>query len=387
MPAPARRAGIEVLHPPAGRAYRRPRHFLLGLSLLLLVLLPAAGAAAYLWLRAADQYASTLGFVVRQEEGGGAVALFGGLTSMAGGASSDTEVLYEFLRSQALVARADRALDLRGRFAAPFSRDPVFAFDPEGSIEDLLHYWRRMVRVHHDATSGLVEVEVRAFTAGSARDIAAFVLEESREMINGLSVLARTDATRHAKDELEQAMQRARAARSEMAAFRARTRIIDPAADIRGRMGLLESLQHQLATALVEGEVLARTTGAGDPRLARSARRIAVIEDRIAQERAGFAEGGTAAQEDYVAVLGEFERLTVENEFAEQAYLAARAAYDAAVAEARRDSRYLAAFVGPTLAERAIYPRRYTIGLATFAFLLAVWVIGVLMWYSLRDRR
>ena len=380
-------AQIEVFQQPAQMAKTRPRHTVMLVSFFLMVLLPSGAAVAYLFLRAADQYASSLGFVVRQEETGGAVALFGGLSSMAGGTSSDTEVLYEFLRSQALVAKADAALDLRKVFSGPFRQDPVFAFEPEGSIEDLLNYWRRMVRVDHDAGSGMVKVEVRAFAPVDARAIASFLLRESRQTINALSELAQADATRHAEAELRQAMIHAREARTELAAFRARTRILDPEADIRGRMGLLDTLQHQLAEALVEGDVLARTTRAGDPRVARTARRVEVIRARITQERDGFAAGENHAAEDYVEVLSEFERLDVDRVFAEQAYLAARAAYDAAVADARRDSRYLAAYVGPTLAERAVYPRRFLLSALVASFLFAVWVIAVLIFYSLRDRR
>ncbi len=56
-------------------------------------------------------------------------------------------------------------------------------------------------------------------------------------------------------------------------------------------------------------------------------------------------------------------------------------------AEARRQSRYLAAHVEPTLAERALYPRRATItGLAAL-FLLLGWSVLMLVWYNVRDNR
>jgi hypothetical protein len=58
----------------------------------------------------------------------------------------------------------------------------------------------------------------------------------------------------------------------------------------------------------------------------------------------------------------------VEQEFAQQAYVAAMAAYDAALAEGRQQSRYLAAHVEPTLAERADYPQRWTLTLLTALF-------------------
>ncbi|MBP9184609.1 MAG: capsule biosynthesis protein, partial [Fuscovulum sp.] len=89
----------------------------------------------------------------------------------------------------------------------------------------------------------------------------------------------------------------------------------------------------------------------------------------------------------YADVVAEFEQLTVDREFAEASYQAARAAYDTAQAEARRQSRYLAAHVLPTLAESPRYPERGTLLAVLGGFLLMAWAIAVLIFYSVRDRR
>jgi len=130
------------------------------------------------------------------------------------------------------------------------------------------------------------------------------------------------------------------------------------------------------------------TARADDPRIVQGLRRIEVIENRIDAERRKFGEGGQGpGGEDYATLVAEFERLTVEREFAEETYRGALAGYDAALADAQRQSRYLAAHIRPTLAERAIYPQRWLLlGVASF-FLLAGWSIGVLIYYSVRDRR
>ncbi|MCX8226015.1 MAG: capsule biosynthesis protein, partial [Sulfitobacter sp.] len=85
--------------------------------------------------------------------------------------------------------------------------------------------------------------------------------------------------------------------------------------------------------------------------------------------------------------VGEFESLSVDRDFAERSYTAALAAYDVAVAESRRQSRYLAAHIKPTLAETSIYPDRLlTLTLIAF-FSFLIWAILVMVGYSLRDRR
>jgi capsular polysaccharide transport system permease protein len=109
----------------------------------------------------------------------------------------------------------------------------------------------------------------------------------------------------------------------------------------------------------------------------------------IEKERGKFGVGAGAktGAQDYSTLVGEYERLVVDREFAEKAYVSALSTFDAAQAEARRQSRYLAAYTRPTLAERSLYPQRglLTLLVAVFAFL--TWAIVVLVYYSVRDRR
>ncbi|MEM9756534.1 MAG: capsule biosynthesis protein, partial [Pseudomonadota bacterium] len=89
----------------------------------------------------------------------------------------------------------------------------------------------------------------------------------------------------------------------------------------------------------------------------------------------------------YADLVAEYERLSVDQQFAQEAYTAARAAYDLALAEAQRQTRYLAAHIRPTLAEAPLYPERMLILALVSGFLLLTWSILVLVAYALRDRR
>ncbi len=74
-------------------------------------------------------------------------------------------------------------------------------------------------------------------------------------------------------------------------------------------------------------------------------------------------------------------------DFAEQSYVSALSTYDRSVAEARRKSTYLAAYVVPTRAERSEYPDRIVILALTGLFLFLIWSVMALVIYSIRDRR
>lgn len=367
----------------ATKARIKPRHRLVIWSFVAIVLLPLLLSAAYLWGVAKDQYASTVGFSVRREDASGAADILGGLTSLTKSSSSDTDILFEYLRSQKLVADMDARLDLRSMWSRP-TGDPVFTLAEGGSIEDLVDYWQRMVRTSYDSTTGLIEVRVLAFDPVEATTIAQALMDESSRMINDLSAAAREDAVRYAREDLGVAEDRLRSAREAVTAFRVENQIVDPTTDFQTQAGLVGMLENQLAEAQIEIDLLAGVAES-DPRLVQAKRRAEVIVARIAAERAKV--GNQAGQKDLAALAADYERLLVDREFAEKAYVAALSAYDAAKAESQRTSRYLAAHVLPTQAEVSRYPERLAILGLMALFLGLIWSIGTLIGYSLKDRR
>ncbi|MDH4541738.1 sugar transporter [Sulfitobacter faviae] len=267
--------------------------------------------------------------------------------------------------------------------------DPVFSIQPNASIEDLSDYWDRMVRVSFDQGTGLIEVQVLAFDPAMAQAIAQEVLNQSQVMINALNDTARADAMRYANADLETALNRLKEAREALTGFRTRTQIVDPLADLQGRMGVMTNLQQQLAEALIEFDLLRETNSSSDPRLVQAKRRIEVIQERILSERNSFTGGDmtSAVAEDYPKLLAEYESLQVDLEFAEEAYRLALSAVEVARSNATRQSRYLATYIEPTRPETAEFPRRFMLGGLACLFLTLLWGVGALVYYSIRDRQ
>jgi len=379
-----------VVRPMATRAKPKRRHWGLIFAFLVMVTGPIAAASWYLYERAVDQYGSTVGFTVRSEDVSSSADILSGLGSTFGGgsASRDGDILYEFILSQEIVRKINDRLDLAGLYAAHYDTDPLMSYNPQGTIEDLTDFWQRMVRVSYDSGSGLMELRVLAFNPEDAKRIAEAIFDESSTMINALSAIARADATRYAQEDLELALERLKEAREALTAFRLANQIVDPNADIQTQVGLLALLQEQQATALIEYQLISETAREGDPRVEQARRRLEVIEAQVAEERKKFGVGGgSEGGVEYATTVSEFERLTVDREFAETAYAATLSAFDGARAEASRQSRYLAAYINPTLAEKSEFPQRPLIILIVGLFSFLVWAILSLIYYALRDRR
>lgn len=391
-PAPARPSGSAIpkfdIKPPARPARPRKRHRFLVFTFMLFVVSPIVLAAYYLWAHAADQYASRVGFSVRTEEQSSAIELLGGITELSGSSSSDTDILFAYLSSQELVTRVDQNVDLRGIWSrVSTEQDPIFAFDPSGTIEDLLAHWDRKISIIYDSSTGLIDLEILAFEPQDALRVAEAILAECTAMINGLSRIAQEDSIRFTREELTGSVERLKTARRALTQFRNRTQIVDPSIDTQNQMGLLVTLQQQLAEALIDHDLLQDTTRENDPRITQAKRRIEVIEARITSERGNLGLGAEGESGDAFAnLVGEYEGLIVDREFAEAAYVAALAAHDSALAEVRKQSRYLAAHVKPTLAQKAQFPKRALLLALVAAFSFFAWSILCLVYYSLRDR-
>lgn len=359
------------------------------LSFLLVVALPTLVSAIYLWTRAVDQYVSTVAFSVRKEDASPSIEILGGITQLTGsGGAADTDILYDFLRSEDIVAKIDNNIDLRTRFSKAWPEDPVFALDPSLPIEDVTKYWQKQVDVIYSTSTRLITVRVSAFTPEDAKIIADATFDEASRTINRLSDIAREDATKFARAELERSQERLTKTRQEMTAFRMRTQIVDPQADLAGQMGVLNTLQAQLAEALVAFDTLTENARRDDPRVTQARLKIDAIRARIAEERSRFGASGEAADgKNYAELMAEYEKLASDMEFAERTFRAAQASYEVALADAQRQSRYLAAHIQPKLAETSIEPNRIWLLATIFAVMLIGWSIMLLIYYSIRDRR
>jgi capsular polysaccharide transport system permease protein len=394
-PAPARPGGVVALPGPAEPrvakpATTKPRHRLALTSFVLAVVLPTVGAAGYLWGVAADQYASRTAFSVRGAEAQPSLEFLGAMAPAMGGASADAEIVYEYVRSQRMVEDAAARLPLTEMFNRA-ADDPVFRLGEGRPIEDLVAYWNWMTDIAYEPISGIVHFEARAFAAEDARAIAQTVLDLSTEVVNALSTRAREDAISVARASVAEAEERLRAVRRDLRAFRDVEQELDPAENARAALGLVAELEADLARARVELDTQVALLGPTSPRVAALRQTIVSLRDRIAAERARIGEGAAGAADGqgrrFADLVAEYEELVVDREFAENVYVAALSSYESAQIDARRQMRFLAPHIHPTLSEEAQHPRRLLLTAGVFLTLCALWATLLLIVYNIRDRR
>lgn len=386
QPRPEKIGGTAVTRGPKPRRIfgLKPRHAIVVGSFLAIVVAPVILVTSYLSFVAVDQYHSRAAFSIRSEHSSAAISgLLGALTQVSSGSASDSDILFDYIRSQEIVEDLEPEIHLSDLYRKA-KGDWFFALGEDSTIEDLSDKWNEMVHVSHETTNGILQIQTEAFTPEDAQLVANAILQKSSDLVNKLSDSARNDAIKFAKDEVAETSANLLEVRRKLTDFRRTNRIVDPRSDAEGQLGILNALQAELARALVERDSLMAFAQPNDPRVTSLDIKISSITERIEAERGNLSNTDIGNSVD---IFGEYEDLVVQQEFTNAAYTQALAGLSAARAEARRQARYIAIHVQPTLAQTSLYPRRLLLIALAALFSTLAWAISMLVYYNVRDNR
>ena len=354
-------------------------------SFVALVVVPVLAAAVYYFAFAADQYVSEFRLSVHKSEAANPMpARLLDTGGAPGVASLESHVLVQYITSRAIVDDLDRSIALRPVFAAPEAEWWARLRFP-ASVERLVEYWRGQDDEFYEPSNGTVTVRVAAFTADAAFQLAQAIVGAAERLVNEVSVRARHDALRQSQTEVAKAEKRLAAALARIREFRDREGLIDPGKTADATASMAARLRDKIVRGNAELSTLKTYMRDDAPSV-----RVLKARIRSLEEQQRVAGSGThRRQEDTarraVARARSYEQLESERKFAETAYQHALAALDRARGNADRQQVYITGFVPPSLAEEALYPRRWrSVGLvALLAF--ALWAIGGLAVQSIRD--
>ncbi len=383
-PEPAKRGWLSAL---------KTRHMAIVGGFLALVAVPSAVSTGYMAFIAADQYHSFSSFSVRSIEAAPSSDLLGMFTqSSAGSTLSDSYVLVDFILSERMVQMVDEAFGLDAVFERQ-GLDFFYGISPDMPIEDKLAYWRNMITVNFDQTSGIMDIQVKAFSPDMSQKVADFVISQSERLINDLSLTARNEVLRTARDEVQTAEDRLTQTRASLRSYRDASQEADPIEGAKLAAQLIGSLEEQLVKLKTELSTALNQMSGNTPRVRVIRSQISSLEDQIAQERQRFGSGvsgkggrSTGQATDVAGRIALYESIQTQNEFAERAYTASLASLEKARVEAGAKQRYLAVFIKPTLSQMAQYPHRLLNPILVTLAGLLLWGVAVMIFYNIRDR-
>lgn len=345
---------------------------------LIVVVLPVLASILYFGFLASDVYISESKFVLRAPERRSVTGI-GAFLQTAGFSNANEEE--SAARSYAVSRDALRAVNKNGMFEKAYSNPQISIFDRFnstgiwGSFEDLFNYFQGKVELQNDSTTSITTLTVRAFTAEDARKFNEQLLELSEATVNRLNLRGRQDVVRFAQNEVAEAKVKAQSAAIALAAYRSRSGVVDPEKQAEVQMQMVSNLQNQLIVAKTDLAQL-RRYAPENPRIPVVQTQIATIESQIGQETGKVTHGSSSLAVGAV----QYQRLTLENEFAEKQLASALASFEEAQNEARRKQAYVERIVQPNLPDAPMEPRRLRGVFATLILsLLAYGILRMLL--------
>lgn len=344
---------------------------LLAVSFVAIVIVPTLLTAFYFAFIAADRYVSEARFAVRSGDRSALDVLAGGTELGKLSQAQDTLIVTEYIKSRALVEALQNDLNLKALYSRG-EADYLSAVAPDASIEDLVSYWRWRASTSVEMPSGIITLQVSAFSPQDAQTLARAVVARSEALVNQMSERANSDELKQAEAEFARAEQKLKDIYGAMRDLRNQEGVLDPGMTAEALTELLTELRK--ARLQIEGDlIVARKTLSEESPVVRQLKaKLDAIDQQIAKITAQLTASGEGA--DAVSdQMGAFEDMELKRQVAQDQYAAAALALENARIAADRQRIYLSTFVQPELAQDALYPLRLWTTLAVALGLLAIW--------------
>lgn len=354
---------------------------------LICVFIPTLIAGIYYGLIASDVYISQSSFVVRTPEKQGGSSLLGTVLKNTGFTRSqdDAYTVEDYILSRDAMNLLNQKLDIKSKFSSK-SIDLFSRFDgiyPDDSFEEFYLYYRKMIDVNLDANSSIITLKTKAFDAKDAQAIDEYLLELSEQLVNKMNERAQTEVVRAAQEVVDKAEAKAKAAALALGEYRNRVGVIDPERQSSIPLEQIAKLQDQLLT--VRAQILqVETLSKNNPQLATLRQRANLLEQAIKkqnEEVAGSKQGSLASK----AI--EYQRLSLNNQFADRELVSAMASLEQARTEAQRQQLFLERIAQPSLPDEGTEPKRFRMVLAVFIFGLVLWGILTMLIAGIREHQ
>ncbi|QNM83804.1 hypothetical protein H8M03_05645 [Sphingomonas sabuli] len=355
------------------RTFARPN-----ILFLLVVVIPVLASILYFGFIASDVYVSESRFVVRSPEKPPASG-FGAIMQSAGFSTASDEG--NAAESYATSRDALRAINRNDAFEMAYTRPGISIvdrFNPLGlgdSFEDLYDYFQSRVALANNSATSISTLTVRAYDPNDAYKFNQQLLQLSEDTVNRLNQRGRGDLVRYAQQEVAQAKAQASQAAVALAAYRNKSGIVDPEKQADVQMQMVSKLQDSLIAAKTDLAQLQRYTP-DNPRIPIIQSNIGTIQGEINREL-GMVAGN---RRSLAAAAVQYERLTLESDFAAKQLAGALASLEEAQSEARKQQVYVERIVQPNLPDAPTEPERLRGIIATLILsLLAYGILRMLL--------
>lgn len=351
------------------------------------VVIPALLVLLYGALLAGPKYESRAGFMVRGIEQ--EAPPVGGLAEMVGAAplgaaQREAMAVQDYLLSlQAIEDLAARGIDVDALLHGPQADWWTTLRYPDRRAEGLAEYYRAMVSVDYDETSGIARIAARAYTPEDAKALAEALIAMGEDQINSFNQRSILAAEELARSQLENAEAELLEIQAQLTDYRDVMGELDPSATGRSAQEELESLEARLVVERSGLQAMRARLAEGSPLVVSARSRVDALQSAVAQLRADLTGDADALSRR----LSAYETLALRQDLAGKRYEAAQAQLEEARSQAARERLFLVSVVNPGLPEKPVAPRPLRDALVVLVGLALAFAIAWLLIAGIREHQ
>ena len=367
------------------RGLRKIRRWMKKYAFTTALVLPTVLAFIYFLMLASPMYVSHASFAIRSSDASSSAGM--SLASMflqtSGSTGNDAYIINDYIQSLDLARDIDRELSLVAHYSSR-DHDVISRLWQSPTQDELARYWRWAVVPQLNVDTGIISLEVKAYSPEMAQKLTQAVLTRSEALVNAMNERARHDAVELAREEVSRAEERVRHAQSAMREFRDAHNLIDPKMTAEGLQSLVSGLEAEATTLRTQISEAKSYMNDEAPLLKSLRQRLAAVEKQLQEEKLRVAGQGSV-QDNLNSLVADYEDLVMEAEFAQKQLVSAMTSLEQARVQQMAQSRYVVAYQQPTLPDESLYPRPFLFTLYVFAGLLLFLGIVSLVWASIRE--
>ncbi len=367
----------------------RRRSYAALISFAICVILPVIVASVYYVFIASNEYVSEFRFAVTDSNATSTPSAASGLAALLGGSTvantSQNYLVADYLTSREAVDQLEAKIDIKNLYSKP-TVDWWSRFDASKPIEKFLPYWQKMITANYDQVTGLATAQIRAFSPQDAYLIASALVGLAEKLVNDIATRPQKDAVRYAENEVRRAEDRLKEIRAEMTKYRNTRSVIDPNSSVVvSNVTLAQNLRASLIQLQTElGSLLQQNINATSPTIQVLQSRINATKAQLTGVEAQISKS-TDGNQALSKVVGEYEQLDLERQFAQNMVTSTMQTLEQARATAAAQHLYITPYVRPSMPQSATYPKRLaSIAMVALTSFL-IWIFGVLLLRSIRE--
>ncbi len=354
---------------------------------LLFVAIPTLVSVLYCYMLAAPLYLSSARFAIRGQAEAGAGSVLGKIMQGSGASGiaglTDGFAVRDFLLSADALDQLNKKAGFVGRMKQPHG-DLLLRLKEDQRRESVLDFYHRVVKVRFNMTEGIVSVDAYAYTPADALAIASQLTDMAGEFSNEINRRATEDTLRVAKEDVRSSEERMTSARLALTNWRKDNSNLDLEANAKMIQTIVGQLELQLSEAKSEQTQLINSGLVNSPRKKVVEDRIKTLGQQIARENGRLTSTQDAS---VVNLLTDYQKLTLDQEFANKSYeLALQALHNAQTVVSLRQ-KFVAVIVSPNLPEEEAWPVPSQIIPITIIASIFMYLVGSLGFSVLRDNQ